>query len=102
MALVCEAVTAVPSTGGAVTSMLTVGVGIVITAVLDVARTRPDQLNPSRTNVLRISMSRPFRSPAEGLFSYLLGWISSPDQLLGKPASDLQNLSCYLQRSARL
>lgn len=38
-ALVCEAVAAVPSTGGAVTSLLAVGVGVVITAVLDVART---------------------------------------------------------------
>lgn len=38
-ALVCEAVTAVPSTGGAVASLLAVGVGVVIAAVLDVART---------------------------------------------------------------
>lgn len=38
-ALVCEAVAAVPSTGGAVASLLAVGVGVVITAVLDVTRT---------------------------------------------------------------
>lgn len=37
--LVREAVAAVPTTGGAVTSLLTVGVGVVVTAVLDVART---------------------------------------------------------------
>lgn len=35
----CEAVAAVPSTGGAVTSLLAVGVGVVVAAVLDVART---------------------------------------------------------------
>lgn len=38
-ALVCEAVAAVPSTGGAVASLLTVVVGVVVAAVLDVART---------------------------------------------------------------
>lgn len=37
-ALVCEAVAAVPSTGGAVTSVLAVGVGVVIATVLDVVR----------------------------------------------------------------
>lgn len=38
-ALVCEAVTAVPAAGGAVAALLAVGVGVVIAAVLDVART---------------------------------------------------------------
>lgn len=38
-ALLCEAVAAVPSTEGAVASLLAVGVGVVVTAVLDVART---------------------------------------------------------------
>lgn len=38
-ALVFEAVAAVPSTGGAVASLLTVGVAVVIAAVLDVSRT---------------------------------------------------------------
>ena len=38
-ALVFEAVAAVPSTGGAVASLLTVGVGVVIAAVLGVTRT---------------------------------------------------------------
>ncbi len=38
-ALVCEAVTTVPSTGGVVTTLLAVGVGVMITAVLDVAWT---------------------------------------------------------------
>lgn len=38
-ALVCEAVAAVPSTGGIVAALLAVGVGVVIAAVLDVART---------------------------------------------------------------
>lgn len=38
-ALVGEAVAAIPSAGGAVASLLTVGVGVVIAAVLDVART---------------------------------------------------------------
>lgn len=36
-ALVSEAVAAVPSAGGAVTSLLTVGVGVMIAAVLNVA-----------------------------------------------------------------
>lgn len=35
----CEAVAAVPSTGGAVASLLAVGVGVVIATVLDVAWT---------------------------------------------------------------
>lgn len=38
-ALVGEAVAAIPSTGGAVASLLAVGVGVVVAAVLDVART---------------------------------------------------------------
>lgn len=37
--LVGEAVAAIPSTGGAVTSLLTVGVGVVIATVLDVVWT---------------------------------------------------------------
>lgn len=37
--LVREAVAAVPTAGGVVTSLLTVGVGVVVAAVLDVART---------------------------------------------------------------
>lgn len=37
--LVREAVAAVPTAGGAVTSLLAVGVGVVVAAVLDVART---------------------------------------------------------------
>ena len=36
--LVGEAVAAIPSTGGAVAALLTVGVGIVVTAILDVSR----------------------------------------------------------------
>lgn len=35
--LVCEAVTAVPPTGGAVAALLTVRVGVVVAAVLDVS-----------------------------------------------------------------
>lgn len=35
--LVCEAVTAIPATGGAVTALLTVRVGIVVAAILDVS-----------------------------------------------------------------
>lgn len=38
-ALMFEAVAAIPSTGGAVTALLAVGVGVVIAAVLDMART---------------------------------------------------------------
>lgn len=37
--LVREAVAAVPTAGGVVTSLLTVGVGVVVAAVLDVAWT---------------------------------------------------------------
>lgn len=37
-ALMCEAVAAIPSTGGTVTSLFAVGVGVVIATVLDVAR----------------------------------------------------------------
>lgn len=37
--LVCEAVTAIPPTGGAVTALLTVRVGVVVAAILDVSWT---------------------------------------------------------------
>lgn len=37
--LLREAIAAVPTAGGAVTSLLTVGVAVVVAAILDVART---------------------------------------------------------------
>lgn len=37
--LVCEAVTAIPTTGGAVAALLTVRVGVVVAAILDVSGT---------------------------------------------------------------